>query len=267
MWVSAPQILQRCGNVFWNQRARTEEADQAPKTDPRDHPPWFLAQPLWHLCGMPLPWFPRFHLNSQKDDCFNFVEWIEHEKRILFAVQITIELVDILGITLETSCVRLRRLQISEKGRLCSGFAYGWRWEQHMWPDNLFQDCCRLTGSLSGWSFLKFAVSVTHYFFILEGQDFRASVPQHEPSEGCFHDPRLLASRQPVCPNSFQGFLCLHTHTQASFDTMQYKGRGSASGIDRKLSIIILEQLPLLLLNRQGQWPRKGRWIQRPGWV
>jgi hypothetical protein len=27
-------------------------------------------------------------------------------------------------------------------------------------------------------------------------------------------------------------------HTQASFNTMQYKGRDSASGIDRKLSII-----------------------------
>ncbi len=29
-----------------------------------------------------------------------------------------------------------------------------------------------------------------------------------------------------------------HTHTQASFNTMRYKGRDSASGIDRKLSII-----------------------------
>ena len=28
------------------------------------------------------------------------------------------------------------------------------------------------------------------------------------------------------------------THTQASFNTMRYKGRDSASGIDRKLSII-----------------------------
>jgi hypothetical protein len=35
-------------------------------------------------------------------------------------------------------------------------------------------------------------------------------------------------------------FLRLHTlaHTQASFHTMQYKGRDSASEIDRKLSII-----------------------------
>ena len=35
---------------------------------------------------------------------------------------------------------------------------------------------------------------------------------------------------------------CIHafdsTHTQASFNTMRYKGRDSASGIDRKLSII-----------------------------
>jgi hypothetical protein len=29
-----------------------------------------------------------------------------------------------------------------------------------------------------------------------------------------------------------------HTHTQASLNTMRYKGRDSASGIDRKLSII-----------------------------
>ncbi len=38
------------------------------------------------------------------------------------------------------------------------------------------------------------------------------------------------------------------SRTQASFNTMRYKGRDSASGIDRKLSII--RQLPLLLLNR-----------------
>jgi hypothetical protein len=46
----SPNFAQRWGNVFWNQRARTEAADQAPKTDPRDHP-WFLAQPfkLWRL--------------------------------------------------------------------------------------------------------------------------------------------------------------------------------------------------------------------------
>jgi hypothetical protein len=34
-------------------------------------------------------------------------------------------------------------------------------------------------------------------------------------------------------------YLCITgTHTQASFNTMQYKGRDSASGIGRKLSII-----------------------------
>ena len=31
---------------------------------------------------------------------------------------------------------------------------------------------------------------------------------------------------------------CKSEHTQASFNTMRYKGRDSASGIDRKLSII-----------------------------
>jgi hypothetical protein len=30
----------------------------------------------------------------------------------------------------------------------------------------------------------------------------------------------------------------VHTHTQASFNTVRYKGRDSVSGIGRKLSII-----------------------------
>ncbi len=50
-----PNFAQRWGKVFWNQRARTEAADQAPKTDPRDHP-WFLAQPLQRLYRVMFYW-------------------------------------------------------------------------------------------------------------------------------------------------------------------------------------------------------------------
>jgi hypothetical protein len=55
--------------------------------------------------------------------------------------------------------------------------------------------------------------------------------------------------------------------TQASYNTIQYKGRGrySALGIGRKLQVPSIRPgaLPVLLLNRQGQWPRKGRWSHK----
>jgi hypothetical protein len=52
---------------------------------------------------------------------------------------------------------------------------------------------------------------------------------------------------------NFLSPLPLHQSTQASFNTMRYKGRGSALGIDRKLSVIRPGATALLLLNRKGQ--------------
>jgi hypothetical protein len=41
---------------------------------------------------------------------------------------------------------------------------------------------------------------------------------------------------------------------QASFNTMRYKGRDSASGIDRKLSIMIFPMEPPQLGKADGKW-------------
>ncbi len=117
--------------------------------------------------------------------------------------------------TIERTIVQIRTLQVSEKRALCIGFAYGCHWEQHLRPDNRFRYCRRLTGSSSGSSFFNFAVSVTLNVLIFTATDFcsewRARAPRRKPSEGCFFEPRLLASHK-VCPNSISALFCLHVY-------------------------------------------------------
>ncbi len=49
------------------------------------------------------------------------------------------------------------------------------------------------------------------------------------------------------------------THTQASFNTMRYKGRDSASGIDRKLSIIRPGATTIVAPESVGSMTKKGQ--------
>jgi hypothetical protein len=106
--LSSPNCAQRWGIVFWNQHVRTEAADQALKTDPRVRPQ-FLAQPLRRLRRV------IFFRNQSVLKC------IKHKQ----------------SRRIDRMIVRLRRLQISEKGQRCIGFAYVWHWDQHLRADNL----------------------------------------------------------------------------------------------------------------------------------
>ena len=61
-----------------------------------------------------------------------------------------------------------------------------------------------------------------------------------------------------ICQITIVCRIC-HTHTQASFNTMRYKGRDSASGIDRKLSIIRPGATTIVAPKSVGSMTTKGQ--------
>ncbi len=103
----SPNFAQRWGTVFWNQRMQTAAADQAPNTDLR-YRFRFLAQPLRCLRTSRV----IFYKNNQ-----SVLKCTEHKQSRTIDQSI------------DLSIVLLRRLQVSKKGRLCSGFAYGCHWD------------------------------------------------------------------------------------------------------------------------------------------
>ncbi len=142
--LSSQNFAQKWDILFWNQRARTEAADQAPKSEPslRDRHR-FLAQPLWRLRRV------LFYRNRSILKC------IKHKQ----------------SRTMDQTIVQLRRLQISERDI----FALGSHWGHHLRSDNLFRDYRRSTCSSFGSSFWILPFFATRHFWNLEWPVFAAS--------------------------------------------------------------------------------------------
>jgi hypothetical protein len=113
--------------------------------------------------------------------------------------------------SIDWSIVRLRRLQISEKRRLCIGFALGAAFATRQ----SFSRLSRIDRLIFRLIIFKICRFSNAPFFNLGATDFRderlARSPRREPSEGCFSEPRLLASH-PVCQNSISALFCLQVY-------------------------------------------------------
>jgi hypothetical protein len=166
---------------------------QAPKTDPRDRP-WFLAQPL-----------RRFHrvifyrnqsvlsvLNisrvgrstGRSTDRSSGSEGSRSAKRDGFAVGSRI------GGIGSSICNQTRFFEIVADRPA----------HRRVIVRLIIFKICRFSNAL----FLNLGATGFHC-------ESRARAPRRESSEGCFTEPRLLASH-PFCPNSFLGFLCLQVY-------------------------------------------------------
>jgi hypothetical protein len=99
--------------------------------------------------------------------------------------------------------------------------------------------------------FLHYSCCVAEQHIMDEIPDFSPIVPHFSPKNwnhlvDTLRRPEFPSAyvELPPCPDDadlvepFFDVEACHTHTQASFNTIRYKGRDSASGIDRKLSII-----------------------------
>jgi hypothetical protein len=126
--------------------------------------------------------------------------------------------------SIDRSIVRLRRVQISKKGRFCIGFALGAAFATRQSFSRLSQTD-RLIVRLIIFKFCRFSNTP---FLNLGATDFRsewrARAPRRKLSEECFSEPRLPASH-PDCQNSISALFCLqvyHLQLLAKCEGWQY---------------------------------------------